>query len=188
MLVSYTDDELAKKPKSELIRIIKEYQKKVHSGNMTQRKKRLDYLVDVAINEMKLHNNSEVAVEKLDNIITAEMGLSPKLKEQYILDVDKILEFEHGITLHSAKYLARLKRDIGSLAAKPYSKPSKMQQFLNILSVLEGDERKPVDADTFLEELVKTGKFSEFEAENYIQRMLNESLIYESKPGYYNKA
>ena len=44
-----------------------------------------------------------------------------------------------------------------------------------------------VEEKTFVAELVKSGKFDEDEARNYLRRMLREASIYESKPGHYNR-
>ncbi|NWJ99342.1 hypothetical protein HX802_01575, partial [Marine Group I thaumarchaeote] len=44
----------------------------------------------------------------------------------------------------------------------------------------------PVLEQTFVDELVKSEKFNEEEARNYIRRMVRDATIYESKPGHYN--
>ncbi|MCY4491981.1 MAG: minichromosome maintenance protein MCM [Thaumarchaeota archaeon] len=79
------------------------------------------------------------------------------------------------------------KVDLGVLQGRPRSEVSKMQLFMDVLKSLEGDSKVPVDEKTFVEELEKTEKFSEDEARTYIQRMLREASIYESKPGHYNR-
>ena len=79
------------------------------------------------------------------------------------------------------------KVDLGVLQGRPRSEVSKMQLFMDVLKSLEGDSKAPVDEKTFVEELEKTEKFSEDEARTYIQRMLREASIYESKPGHYNR-
>ena len=185
----YTDDQLNLKTKEELIKIIKELQNAVASTAIkkTQRKKRIDFLIDLACTEMKNHNNEQLTVEKLDNEISSQWSLSSKLKEEYILEVDKLLEYEHGIVLHATEHLEELKSDLGVLQGKPYPKLSKMQIFFNILRSLEGEEKSPVEHKKLKDAMIKSDKFSEDESTTYIERMSTEARIYESKPGYYNR-
>jgi len=188
-LIEYTDDQLNLKTKEELIKIIKELRNEVASTTIkkTQRKKRIDFLVDLACTEMKNHHNEQLTVEKLDNEISSQWSLSSKLKVEYILEVDKLLEYEHGIVLHASKHLEKLKRDLVVLQGKPYAKFSKVQIFFNILRSFEGEEKSPVEYEKLKDAMIKSGKFSEDESITYIERMSNESRIYESKPGYYNR-
>ncbi len=79
------------------------------------------------------------------------------------------------------------KVDLGVLQGKPQSEVSKMQLFMDVLRSLEGEPKQPVEDRLFVSELVKSGKFTEEEARNYIRRMLREASIYESKPGHYNR-
>ncbi len=79
------------------------------------------------------------------------------------------------------------KVDLGVLQGRPQSEVSKMQLFMDVLKSLEGDNKSPVEEKAFVDELVKTEKFAEDDARNYIRRMLREASIYESKPGHYNR-
>jgi replicative DNA helicase Mcm len=79
------------------------------------------------------------------------------------------------------------KVDLGVLQGKPQSEVSKMQLFMDVLRSLEGEPKQPVEERLFVSELVKSGKFTEEEARNYIRRLLREASIYESKPGCYNR-
>ena len=78
------------------------------------------------------------------------------------------------------------KVDIGVLQGRPRSEVSKLATFMEVLKSLEGEPKSPVLEQTFIDELVKSEKFNEAEAKNYIRRMVREASIYESKPGYYN--
>ncbi len=78
------------------------------------------------------------------------------------------------------------KVDIGVLQGRPRSEVSKLATFMEVLKSLEGEPKSPVLEQTFIDELVKSEKFNEVEAKNYIRRMVREASIYESKPGYYN--
>lgn len=79
------------------------------------------------------------------------------------------------------------KVDLGVLQGRPHSEVSKLQLFMDVLKSLEGDNKTAVEEKTFVKELVKTTKFTEEEARNFIRRMLREASIYESKPGHYNR-
>jgi replicative DNA helicase Mcm len=79
------------------------------------------------------------------------------------------------------------KVDLGVLQGRAHSEVSKMQLFMDILKSLEGDNKMAVEERLFIKELVKSGKFTEEEARNYLRRMLREASIYESKPGHYNR-
>jgi len=78
------------------------------------------------------------------------------------------------------------KVDIGVLQGRPKSEVSKLQMFMEILRTLEGEPKSSVPEQGFVDELVKSDKFSEEEARNYIRRMIRDASIYESKPGHYN--
>jgi replicative DNA helicase Mcm len=79
------------------------------------------------------------------------------------------------------------KVDLGVLQGRAHSEVSKMQLFMDILRSLEGENKTAVEERLFVKELVKSTKFTEEEARNYIRRMLREASIYESKPGHYNR-
>jgi len=79
------------------------------------------------------------------------------------------------------------KVDLGVLQGRAHSEVSKMQLFMDVLKSLEGDNKIAVEEKLFITELVKSGKFTEEDARNYLRRMLREASIYESRPGHYNR-
>ena len=79
------------------------------------------------------------------------------------------------------------KVDLGVLQGRPRSEVSKMQLFMDVMKSLEGEHKTPVDEKQLVEELVKTGKYNDEEAKNFIRKMARDSSIYESKPGHYNR-
>ena len=79
------------------------------------------------------------------------------------------------------------KVDLGVLQGRPRSEVSKMQLFMDVMQSLEGEHKTPVDEKQLVEELVKTGKYNDEEAKNFIRKMARDSSIYESKPGHYNR-
>lgn len=64
---------------------------------------------------------------------------------------------------------------------------SKMQIFMDVLKGLEGGNNIPVAESAFFDALRKTGSFDIGDIERYVRKMLRETAIYESKPGYYNR-
>lgn len=66
------------------------------------------------------------------------------------------------------------------------SKVSKMQIFFQTLKNLEGENKMAVPIQTLIDALVKSEFFTKEESFNYIQRMLREVIIYESKPEHFN--
>ena len=79
------------------------------------------------------------------------------------------------------------KVDLGVLQGKPRSEVSKMQIFMDTLKSLEGDNKQPVEETLFINELIKSDKFNEDDAKNYLKKMLREASLYESRPGHYNR-
>jgi DNA replicative helicase MCM subunit Mcm2 (Cdc46/Mcm family) len=100
--------------------------------------------------------------------------------DRAIFLIQSMLE-DAGVDVNTGKV------DLGVLQGRPHSEVSKLQLFMDVLKSLEGDNKTAVEEKLFVKELVKTGKFTEEEARNFIRRMLREASIYESKPGHYNR-
>jgi replicative DNA helicase Mcm len=79
------------------------------------------------------------------------------------------------------------KVDMGVLQGKSKSEISRMQLFMDILKALEGDAGDAVEEKRFIDELVRSNKFTEEDARKYIRKMLQEATIYESKVGHYRR-
>jgi len=63
----------------------------------------------------------------------------------------------------------------------------RIQLFMDVLKALEGDNRAPVEEEKFVNELVKSEKYTEESSRRMIRQMLREASIYESRPGHYNR-
>jgi len=100
--------------------------------------------------------------------------------ERAIFLIESMLR-DAGVDVNTGKV------DLGVLQGRAHSEVSKMQLFMDVLKSLEGDNKMAVEERLFVKELVKSGKFTEEEARNYLRRMLREASIYESKPGHYNR-
>tara|TARA_B100001146_G_scaffold122357_1_gene107436 strand:- start:2573 stop:4666 length:2094 start_codon:yes stop_codon:yes gene_type:complete len=124
-------------------------------------------------------------LEGLIRLSTARARLLLKTKvdgedaDRSIYLFERMLE-NSGVDVNTGKV------DIGVLQGRPRSEVSKLSTFMEVLISLEGEQKSPVLEQTFIEELVKSEKFTEAEAKNYIRKMIREASIYESKPGYYN--
>lgn len=156
----------------------------LNTQQLTTKKARIDHLVEIAKQEMKKHQNQELTLEKLELEMDIKFALSPTSKNEYLRIVRSRLEYEEGITLASEGIGFK---DLSVLQQKSQVKFSKSQFFLNIITQLEGDDKEPVSEDALIDALVSSGRFNEDEAKNFIQRMLRESSIYESRPKHYNR-
>ncbi len=81
----------------------------------------------------------------------------------------------------------KTKADFGVLLGRPAGERSKLTTALEVLKALEGAERRAVDRKLFKDELVKSGKFTDEDAEKMIRTMFKEGIIYESKPGFFRR-
>ncbi len=81
------------------------------------------------------------------------------------------------------------KMDVGVLYGKPQSETSKSKTFMDVFKGLSGTDNNDVEEKALVEELVKSGKFSdENDAKKYFERAKREGLIYERKSGFWAKA
>ena len=80
------------------------------------------------------------------------------------------------------------KTDFGVLYGKPQSVVSKEKTFMELFRGLTGTENNDVEDKMLVDELVKTGKFSDEEARKYIQKFNREGQIFERRPGFWAKA
>ena len=100
---------------------------------------------------------------------------------QRAIDLLQSMFEDAGIDVNTGKV------DLGVLQGKPRSEISKMQLFMEVMKLLEGEHKTPVEENQLVEELAKTEKFTEEEAKSFIRKMAGASSIYESKPGHYNR-
>ena len=101
--------------------------------------------------------------------------------ERAIYLVQRMLETA-GVDVNTGKV------DLGVLHGKPHSEVSKLKLFIEIFNALSGQDRNDVEEKNFINELVKTGKFTEDEARTFIKKAMQNGQIYERKSGFYAKA
>ena len=80
------------------------------------------------------------------------------------------------------------KVDLGVLHGKPQSEISKLKLFMEIFNALSGQDKNDVEEKSFIQELTQTGRFSEDDAKNFINKAMQNGQIYERKSGYHAKA
>ena len=78
--------------------------------------------------------------------------------------------------------------DLGVLHGKPHSEISKLKVFMEVFNALSGQDKNDVEEKNFINELAKTGKFTEEEARTFIKKAMQNGQIYERKSGFYAKA
>jgi replicative DNA helicase Mcm len=107
--------------------------------------------------------------------------VEPEDAERAIYLVQRMLETA-GVDVNTGKV------DLGVLHGKPHSEISKLKLFMEIFSALSGQDKNDVEEKNFINELIKTGKFSEEEAKIYIKKAMQNGQIYERRSGFYAKA
>lgn len=101
--------------------------------------------------------------------------------ERAIFLMDKMLE-EAGYDKDNDRV------DIMVLHGKGSIQSSRIQLFMDIMRSLGGDRSENVEEKILIEELVSSEKFTPDEARKFLQKMINEGIVYESKAGFYSKA
>ncbi|RNJ78249.1 MAG: ATPase [Nitrosopumilus sp. H13] len=150
-------------------------------------KKILDYYLEMR--NVESEEMITVTPRQLEGIIRlstarARLLLKDVVEEE---DADRAIFLIQSMLQDAGVDVNTGKVDLGVLQGKPRSEVSKMQLFMDVLRQLETDNKMPVPEKAFVAELIKTEKFDEEEAHKYIQKMKNESTIYESRPGHYNR-
>jgi replicative DNA helicase Mcm len=80
------------------------------------------------------------------------------------------------------------KMDVGVLYGKPQSEVSRQKLFMEVFNGLSGTDNSEVEEKNLISELVKTGRFTEEEARNQINKFSREGRVYERRPGFWAKA
>jgi replicative DNA helicase Mcm len=101
--------------------------------------------------------------------------------ERAIYLVQRMLETA-GVDVNTGKV------DFGVIHGKPHSEVSKLKMFMEIFNALSGQDRNDVEEKNFVNELSRTGKFTEDEAMTFIKKAMQNGQIYERKSGFYAKA
>ncbi len=78
--------------------------------------------------------------------------------------------------------------DLGVLHGKPQSEISKLKLFMEIFNALSGQDKNDVEEKHFINELTQTGRFSEDDAKNFLNKAMQNGQIYERRSGFYAKA
>jgi replicative DNA helicase Mcm len=154
----------------EVINSLRDYYMKMRSvdseGMITVTPRQLEGLIRLATARARLLLKDNVETEDADRAI-------------YL--VQRMLETA-GVDVNTGKV------DLGVLHGKPHSEISKLKLFMEIFNALSGPDKNDVEENNFINELIKTGKFSEEEAKTYIKKAMQNGQIYERKSGFYAKA
>ena len=105
----------------------------------------------------------------------------PEDAERAIYLIQRMLETA-GVDVNTGKV------DLGVLHGKPQSEISKLKLFMDIFTSLAGQDKNDVEEKNFIQELIQSGKFTEDDAKNYLNKAMQNGQIYERKAGYYSKA
>ena len=80
------------------------------------------------------------------------------------------------------------KVDLGVMHGMPQSERSKLQMFYDQFNALTGTDKNPVEGKQLIDALVKSGKFTEEEAQSLLTRANRQGIIYEVMSGFYKRA
>jgi len=126
-------------------------------------------------------------LEGLIRLATARARLLLKDKvdaddaERAIYLVQRMLETA-GVDVNTGRI------DLGVLHGKPQSEVSKLKVFMEVFNSLSGQDKNDVEERNFIDELIKTGKFTDDDARAYLRKATQNGQIYERKTGFYAKA
>jgi len=154
----------------EVIDALRDYYMKMRNvdseGMITVTPRQLEGLIRLATARARLLLQDNVKIEDAERAI-------------YL--VQRMLETA-GVDVNTGKV------DLGVLHGKPHSEISKLKLFMEVFNGISGQDKNDVEEKNFINELVKTGKFSEDEARTYIKKAMQNGQIYERRSGFYAKA
>jgi len=154
----------------EVINALRDYYMKMRNvdseGMITVTPRQLEGLIRLATARARLLLQDNVKIEDAERAI-------------YL--VQRMLETA-GVDVNTGKV------DLGVLHGKPHSEISKLKLFMEVFNGLSGQDKNDVEEKNFINELAKTGKFSEEEAKTFIKKAMQNGQIYERRSGFYAKA
>jgi len=154
----------------EVINALRDYYMKMRNvdseGMITVTPRQLEGLIRLATARARLLLQDNVKIEDAERAI-------------YL--VQRMLETA-GVDVNTGKV------DLGVLHGKPHSEISKLKLFMEVFNGISGQDKNDVEEKNFINELVKTSKFSEDEARTYIKKAMQNGQIYERRSGFYAKA
>src|SRR6476469_9733702 len=147
----------------EVINALRDYYMKMRNvdseGMITVTPRQLEGLIRLATARARLLLQDNVKIEDAERAI-------------YL--VQRMLETA-GVDVNTGKV------DLGVLHGKPHSEISKLKLFMEVFNGISGQDKNDVEEKNFINEIVKTGKFSEDEARTYIKKAMQNGQIYERR-------
>lgn len=80
-----------------------------------------------------------------------------------------------------------LKENLNTRLDKPSSEGNKIKLFIEVFNTLTSQGMSDVGTKNFIDELVKTSKFTEEEARTYMKKAMQNGQIFERKVGWLSK-
>lgn len=125
-------------------------------------------------------------LEALIRLATARARLLLKDKVD-VSDAERAIYLFNNMLVTVGIDVTTGKVDLGVLHGMPVSKRSKILLFFDVFNLLSGPEKNPVGEKAVVDELIKTGKFTEDEAKGLIRQAKRDGTIYETQPGFYKR-
>lgn len=155
-------------------------------SDIYDRNERIDELVIIAKQEFDKNKSYRDIIQKLSSEMLYHWSLTPVTQRGYLNVIRTKFENVYGIRLQSDGSINSTEIDNEIINGKPEKKLSINNLFRTTLQNLEGKDADPVKRNVLSNALVRTGRFTLIEAENLIEKMQKQSVIYESKPDHYN--
>jgi len=125
-------------------------------------------------------------LEALIRLATARARLLLKDKVD-VSDAERAIYLFNNMLVTVGIDVTTGKVDLGVLHGMPVSKRSKILLFLDTFNLLSGPEKNPVGEKALVDELIKTGKFTEDEVKGLIRQANRDGTLYETQPGFYKR-
>lgn len=154
-------------------------------SDIHNRSDRIDALVKIAKQEYDAKKTYAEIIQRLTLEMNVNWSLSPGTQKGYLNSIRTKFEYNYGIKLQfNNDNFTEIENE--AINGKSGRKPSKINIFRTIVRKLEGDDKIPVKGNILANELEAAGGFTPDEANDLIEKMNTNSIIYQSKPGYYN--
>ena len=155
-------------------------------SDLYSRSDRIDALVMIAKQEYDKNKSYSEIIKRLNVEMTCNWALTPTVQHGYLNAIRTKLENTHRIRLQSDGSANFTEIDNEIINGKSEKRLSVKDLFYTTMRNLEGENKNPVKENLLANELEKTGRFTRDKANELIEKMNTNSVIYQSKPGHYN--
>lgn len=169
------------------------YAKKLDPELTIEARKRLsDFYID--LRRMSEPDQIAVTPRWLEGLVRlsiarAKLLLHPRVTEDDALRAVALMKRMLETVAVDQNVKDKQKIDVGVLYGKPVSERNLLETAVDTFKRLEGTgpSKLPVEDKVFIDELVKTGKFSQDEADKMLKTLYRSGQVYEIRPHFFNR-